>query len=211
MSLQIDAKKKTYFQFVGLYILAMFVFAVLMMSPAKGLTYGIGSYGTCEFGTCSITLTSSTTVVADITPGGSTTCTVAKDEVSVRTGSSTGYTLQVNDADTDTNLLRSGSGAIVAISGTRAAPVSLTANTWGYRVDSIAGFGAGPTTASSNTTVPSVQFAGVPVLGSPDTIAYKTVAAPIAEITPVWYGLCSDTSLPAGSYTDTVVYTAITN
>jgi hypothetical protein len=208
---KIDAKKTTYFRFVGLYILGLLVMGLASIMPAEGLTYGVGSYGTCEFGTCSITLTSSTSVVADITPGGSTTCTVVKDEVTVRTGASTGYTLQLNDADGDTSLQRSGSGSINAIYGTPVSPSTLTANTWGYRVDDVAAFGAGPTAATSNTSIPSSAFAGVPLLGSPDTIKVKTSAAPVAEATPVWYGLCSDTSIPAGSYADTVVYTAITN
>jgi hypothetical protein len=211
MNVQIDAKKKTYFRFVGLYILGVLAVVFMSISPTHGLGYGKGSYGTCQFGSCSITLSTSGTVTPNITPGSSTTCTVASDQVSVQTGASTGYTLQVNDSDTDTNLNRSGGGTIAATSGTRSSPATLAANKWGYRVDSIAGFGAGPTTPVSNVSSPSVQFAGVPALGSPDTIATTSSAATVAQITPVWYGVCSDTSIPSGVYTDTVVYTALTN
>ncbi len=211
MNQSVDTNKNPFLRVLFLYVFGLIIVGIISVLPVHGLPYGIGAYGTCQFGSCSITLTSSTTLAADITPGGSTTCTVVKDDVSVRTGASTGYTLQVNDNDTDTSLNRSGGGSIAATSGTRMSPATLTANTWGYRVDGIAGFGAGPTTAVSNAAIPSVQFAGVPVSGSPHVIAIKTSAASVAEITPVWYGLCSDTSIPAGSYSDTVVYTAITN
>jgi hypothetical protein len=29
--------------------------------------------------------------------------------------------------------------------------------------------------------------------------------------TTVWYGVCADSSVPAGSYTTTITYTAVTN
>lgn len=211
MKLRLDAKKRTYFSFLGLYILGVLLITMAVMSPARGLPYGIGAYGTCQFGSCSITLTSSVSLSADITPSGAATCTVVKDDVSVRTGSSTGYTLQVSDSDTDTGLNKSGGGTIAATTGTRTAPSTLTANKWGYRIDNLAGFGAGPTSAASNVSIPAVQFAGMPVLGSADLIATKASAASVAEVTPVWYGLCLNTSIPTGSYTDTVIYTAITN
>jgi hypothetical protein len=211
MKFSIDARKSTYFRFLGFYIVSLVIIALAVMMPVHGLTFGSGSYGTCQFGSCSITLTTSSSISADITPGSSTTCTIVKDTVSVDTGASTGYALQVNDANSDTSLNRSGGGSITAISGTPTSPATLTANTWGYRIDSLSGFGAGPTSAVSNTSVPSVQFAGVPASGSPVTIATKSSATSGAEITSVWYGLCSDTSIPAGSYSDTVLYTALTN
>ncbi len=211
MIFQIDAKKKTYFRFVGLYVLGVLTIVFMAISPTQGIGYGKGLYGTCQFGTCSITLSTSGTITPNITPGVSTTCTVVSDQVSVQTGASTGYTLQVSDSDSDTSLNRSGGGAITAISGTRSSPATLSSSKWGYRVDSIAGFGAGPTSAVSNVSVPSVQFAGIPALGSPDTVATTSSAAPVAQITPVWYGVCTDPSVPSGAYTDTVTYTALTN
>ena len=207
----VDVHHSTFIRIVGMYIVGVLLLLFAGSLQADAVLYGRGSYGTCQFGTCTITLTSSTTIAANVTPGGSTTCTVVKDEVSVRTGSSSGYSLQVNDADADTALNRSGGGAIAAVSGSRSSPVTLTANKWGYRVDGIAGFGAGPTTAASNVTVPALSFSAVPAFGSSDVIAIKTSAANVAEITPVWYGLCSNTSIPTGSYGNTVVYTAITN
>ena len=211
MNARVPIRRTSIVRFIGVYIIGVLSVGLFSLVPAQALPYGIGSYGTCEFGSCSITLTSSTTISANITPSGSTTCTVVKDTVSVRTGSSTGYTLQVNDADADTKLNRSGSGSINPTSGTRAAPTVLTANSWGYRVDGFAGFGAGPTSAVSNASIPSLQFAGMPALDSSDIIASKASAASVAEITPVWYGVCSDTTIPAGAYTDTVIYTALTN
>lgn len=206
-----NEQKSTFFRFLGIYVICLFAFAFVTITTAQGLSYGRGAYGTCQFSTCSITLTSSTSVAANITPGGSTTCTVASDNVTVRTGSSTGYSLTLSDADTDTSLNRSGGGSITTISATPASPTVLGANTWGFRIDGVAGFGAGPTTTLSNGSVPAQTYAGMQALGSADTIKVRTSAAPVAELTEVWYGICSNTTIPAGSYTNTVVYTAITN
>ncbi|MGV9001597.1 MAG: hypothetical protein ACOH18_01415 [Candidatus Saccharimonadaceae bacterium] len=208
---RISEQKSTFFRFLGLYIASILAIAFAMMTSAQGLPYGKGAYGKCQFSSCSITLTSSTSLAANVTPGGSTTCTVANDDVTVRTGSSTGYTLTVSDSDTTTSLDRSGGGSITTVSGTPASPTTLSANKWGYRVDGLAGFGAGPTSAVSNAAVPSEGYAAMPILGSPDTLKIKTSAATVAETTKVWYGICSNTSIPAGSYTNTVVYTAIIN
>jgi len=104
------------------------------------------------------------------------------------------------------------SGSIAAASGTAASPVTLGMNKWGYRVDSLAGFGAGPTSSQNNGSVPSVSFAGVPASNqSPTQVASTSGPANPAATTTVWYGLCADSSVPSGGYSVTVTYTAVTN
>ena len=203
--------RKLTFISISVALSALLLAIVSLAVSVEALPYGRGAYGTCQFGSCSITLTSSTAIAATITPGGGTTCSVVKDNVSVRTGASTGYTLQVSDANADTNLLRSGGGTIAAVAGTKASPAQLAANKWGYRVDGVGGFGAGPTSAVTNSAVPMQQYAGMPVLASPDTLITSASAASTAVVTPVWYGICSNTSIPAGAYSNTIMYTAITN
>jgi hypothetical protein len=175
-------------------------------------TYSSGTYSSCQYNTCGISLTSNGTVSVNVLPTSSGSCTIQSDSVAVMTDSSTGYTLTLNDTDTSNQMSGSNGGIINPGSGTNASPAVLTANTWGYRVDSNGGFGAGPTTAASNVGIPSSTFAAVPLSSAtPDTIASSTVAADPAVTTPVWYGLCADTTIPSGTYSDNVTYTAVVN
>lgn len=156
-----------------------------------------------------ISITSSGTVDADVTPSGAGAQTIASDTVTVNTNDTGGYTLQIADSDA-TNALSSGSNTIAASSGTPAAPIVQAANTWGYRVDGAASFGAGTTEAQSSQAIGSDTFAGVPVSGSPDTIK-TTSAVANDDVTTVWYGVAVDNTQATGSYTDQVTYTAVVN
>ena len=178
---------------------------------ASGLNYSAGTYGTCTYGSCSISLATSGAVTADITPvGGATRCTVSSHTVTATTDSSTGYTVTLTD--TDTSSVLTGASSITASAGTPAAPTILGANTWGYRIDGIAGFGAGPTTALTNVIIPSLAFAGVPLSsGTPSLVRTTSSADTSAVDTPVWYGVCVNSSLQSGSYTDSITYTALIN
>lgn len=178
---------------------------------AQAINYGAGTYGTCTYGTCNISLTTSGSIAVNVTPAaGATRCTVSSDSVTASTDSSTGYTVTLTDTDTTNNL--SGPTSIAATSGTPAAPIVLAANTWGFRVDSVAGFGAGPTSAATNATVPTVKFAAVPLSsGTAATIRTTSSADSSTVSTPVWFGVCANTSLQSGSYTDSVTYTAVIN
>lgn len=173
--------------------------------------YGGGNYGNCDYGTCTITLNSGGTTNIDIIPTASSTCTVQSDTASVLTDSGSGYTLTMATSTTDNSLIGS-SSSIAASSGTLASPGTLAANTWGYRVDGIGGFGTGPTSAQTNGSTPSLSFAGVPTSNQPGaTIASSSSPANPAEDTTIWYGVCANSTLQAGTYTGTVVYSAVVN
>lgn len=176
-------------------------------------TYGSGTYGTCEYNSCGITVGSSPSVTLNVTPAaGSTKCSVASNEVQVTTDSSTGYTLSMGDTDTNTALSNGGAGTIASTTGTSTTPATLSANKWGYRVDGIGGFGAGPTSAVSSSTVPVLKFAGLPSSSAaPNTIATKASAADPYVSTFVWYGLCVNSATLSGAYSDSVTYTAVVN
>jgi hypothetical protein len=156
-----------------------------------------------------ISVTSSGTVTANVTPTSSGAQTIAEDTVAVSTNNTTGYTLQVSDSDTTTTLV-SGSNSIPAASGTVGSPVAQTVNTWGFRVDGLGGFGAGPTSAQSSAAIGSIKFAGMPASTSPVTIKTTSTTA-ASDQTSVWYGVAANTSQPAGSYSGQVTYTATAN
>ncbi len=205
------AKVRTNYLTLAVAILVTVITWALLAHPAAGMNYSAGTYGTCQYGSCGISLTTSGSLSADVTPAaGSTKCTVNNDIVTVTTDSSTGYTVTLTDTDTTNTLV--GPTTIAASSATPASPAVLTANTWGYRVDSIAGFGAGPTSSASSGAIPSETYAGVPISsGTPGTIRTTSVADTGTVNTSVWYGVCASSSLASGSYTDNVTYTAVTN
>jgi hypothetical protein len=173
--------------------------------------YGGSNYGACDYGSCTITLSSSGSTAVDVIPASTGKCTVHSDTASVLTDSTTGYSLSMT-TNTTNNALVGTSTNISASSGTSASPIALAMNTWGYRVDGLSSFGAGPTTSQSNGTVPSVFFAGVPASNQTAVqIASSSSAANPAVNTTVWYGVCANATLPSGTYTTTVTYTAVTN
>jgi hypothetical protein len=156
-----------------------------------------------------ISVTSSGTVSADVTPTVSGAQTTSSDTVSVTTNDSAGYTLKLEDADATTTLA-SGGNTITATSGTPASPVALTAGKWGWRIDSLAGFGSGPTSPLSSGVIGAVTYAAMPASGSPTTLK-TTAATASADTTTVWYSVAANATQPTGVYTDTVTYTALAN
>lgn len=156
-----------------------------------------------------ISITSVSPVDLAITPTAAGAATNGSDTVTVSTNRTTGYNLQLADADA-TNTLVNGGNTLAAASGTFASPAALGVNTWGFRVDGAGTFGAGPTTSQTNAASLTGTWAAVPVSGSPVTL--KTTAVPaVGSVTTVWYGAMVDLSKPEGTYTDTVTYTATTN
>jgi hypothetical protein len=154
--------------------------------------------------------TSNGTVTANVTPTGAGAQTIASDTLTVSTNNTAGYTLQIADSDATTTLT-SGSDTIPASSGSQGTPVAQSANTWGYRVDGLGGFGAGPTSGQSSAAISgTIKFAGMPANSSPNTI--KTTATTASnDTTTVWYGVAANTSQPTGTYSDTITYTATAN
>jgi hypothetical protein len=155
-------------------------------------------------------LTTNGTVNINALPTGSGVQTVQSDTVTVSTNDSAGYTLQLAETGAGSTLV-SGGNNIAASTGTQTTPVIMAANTWGYRVDTVGGFGAGPTTAASNAAISgTIKFAAVPATGSPNTLATTAGTASNATTT-VWYGVAVNTTQPSGTYTNSVTYTATAN
>jgi hypothetical protein len=154
--------------------------------------------------------TSNGTVTANVTPTGAGAQTIASDTLTVSTNDSLGYTLQIADTDATTTLT-SGANTIAASPGTQAVPLAQAANAWGYRVDSVGGFGAGPTSGQNSAAISgTIKFAGMPANSSPNTLK-ATATTASNDTTTVWYGVTANTTQPTGTYSDSVTYTATAN
>jgi len=154
-------------------------------------------------------LSSNGTVNVNVTPTGSGAQTIASDTVTVSTNDSSGYTLQLAETSA-ASALTSGGNTVPASSGTQATPVAMAANTWGYRVDGLGGFGAGPTSSASSQAIGATKFAAVPATASPNTL--KTTAGTASnDTTTVWYGVAANTSQATGTYTNSITYTVTAN
>jgi hypothetical protein len=195
----------------SIVLFGLSVLAVTSGTLLSALPYGSGDYGTCTYDTCGINVLTSTTVNLPVTPTTGGVNSTAEDEVSVTTDATTGYTLTLLDFDTDTDLDSAGDSMAASI-GTQASPITLALNTWGYRVDGVAGFGAGPTSAQNSDASALYTFAGVPASNqTAHTLNTTSVAANPADTTSVWYGVRVDTTKSNGTYTNQVTYTAVTN
>jgi hypothetical protein len=154
-------------------------------------------------------VSSGPSVSLPITPASGGAQTTRSDTVSVSTNNSSGYVLTLQDADATTSLVNGGN-SILAHTGTQAAPTALANNSWGYRVDSVGGFGAGPGASITDASSSAITYAGVPATGAPNTLK-TTATTASSDITTVWYSAKADTTKPNGTYADTVTYTATTN
>lgn len=181
------------------------VFAVVGIGLAPVAMAGNTTTVTATINKTASIATTSGAVAFTINPTSAGSFSSASDTVTAGTNSSTGYQLQISAA---APALTSGANTLAASAGTAASPVTLLKNTWGYRVDGGAGFGAGPTSAQTDQSSLTNNWAGVT---STATTIKSTSAASNADTTTVWYGAGADFSKPNGAYATTVTYTAIAN
>lgn len=189
---------------VGIALVAA-VYAPLAMADTKTTSTTINA----NLGSVISLLSSSGTVNLAVAPTAAGAQTTASDTVTVSTNNALGYRLQLALTGAP-SALASGGNSIPATSGTQAAPVALAANTWGYRVDGVGGFGAGPTSSQSSTALGSTTYAAVPATASPAQLKNTSTTA-TNDTTPVWYSVAVNTGTPSGTYTNSVTYTAVTN
>lgn len=183
--------------------------SVLLPFSAYAATSSTGGTTVNATVASTISLSTNTAVSIGLTPTSGGVVSSGSDTVSVSTNNVNGYTLTLSDTDSNTSLV-SGGNSIAAHVGSQAAPTALAANTWGYRVVGVGGFGAAAYTSETNNSSSNSIWAGVPVLNSANTIKTTNVTA-ASDVTTVYYGVKATTSKPSGTYVDTVTYTAITN
>lgn len=184
---------------------------ILSSMPARAASYGAGAYGGCAYSSaCSISLTTTGTLNISLTPTESSVYSVQKDALTVTTSNPVGYNVTLESGSATSTALASGANELPASSGTPSSPLQLAKNTWGYRLDSQANFGAGPTSSQTNAASSSLSFAGVPPHGASQSIfSSSTNSAADGDPISVWYGVRADASIPAGSYQQTIIYTAV--
>lgn len=194
-----------------LMLITLLVLSPVLPSALFAAPYGTGEYGSCEYGDggCFISVTTTGLVELSLAPASGPVVTIAKDDVTVATNSNTGYELRLESSSATESSLVNGGDEIPATSATAGTPATLSVNEWGYRLDGELGFGAGPTSAVTNQSSSSLTFAGIPLLGAAQLIKTTAVSAPAGDTTAVWYGVHVDVTKPEGTYTQTVVYTAV--
>ena len=200
-----EVKKFELWIFLTLILGVISVFSIMSIVSASTVNTTINSTLSSL-----ISIASTGTVTLNVLPSGSGSQTIGSDTVTVNTNNSAGYTLSIASSS-GSNSLISGANSIPASSGTQASPVVQAANTWGYCVSGVGGFGATcPSVTASNQAIGSNKFAGVPVSGSPNTIITSSVPA-VNATTTVWYAVAANTSQATGTYSATVIYTATAN
>ncbi len=188
------------------------LFFIFISQSVLATPYGRGLYGRCQYETCQISLATNGVVELQITPLEGGAYTIVKDEVAAITSSSKGYNLTIeSDSETD-NTLIGPSVNISPVAANPTTPAQLTANQWGFRIDGLAGFGAGPTEEVVSAPSSSLTFAALPLKNSGAVIRMWPSPAPGPEgdVTEVWYGVRADFDVPEGQYSRTVTYTAVT-
>ena len=135
-----------------------------------------------------------------VTPTPDGTLTSDELAIQVSTDNTTGYTLALSLAGAETSLNDPASGGeIQSTTATMGDPMALAVNTWGWYPGSLANntgnlFSALP----SNSDSYELKKTSSPTSGSGDT-------------TTISFGVNVDTTLPAGSYTNAIVISAVTN
>ena len=184
--------------FVGIgSFLVAFLLGSVLMTPGESSAEDISTLS--NDASLSVALTpEAMNLAVTPTPDG----TLASDEMAIQvsTDNTTGYTLALSLAGAETSLNDPASGGKIQSSiADINSPATLSVNTWGWYPDSLANntgnlFSALP----SNSTPYELKKTSSPTSGSGDT-------------TTISFGVNVDTTLPAGSYTNAIVISAVTN
>ncbi|MBR3135139.1 hypothetical protein IKG54_01045 [Candidatus Saccharibacteria bacterium] len=170
-----------------------------------------------------IQITSADSLGLDVTASPTGQMAIAKDTINVVTNSPNGYKLYVSTSVNDNNIYQGGSSSSASEgyfqpgSGTISSPAKLTQNTWGFALDSSTGdpFSANfanidyystgnPSADSTWAEVP--KYANSSNAKIAETSDYNS---PDGTDLDIFYGINASTTLPTGSYSTEVTYTAI--
>ncbi len=142
------------------------------------------------------------------TPSGS----LSADElnINVNTDNETGYVMSLASANETTDLTDvNTSSSIHSTTATTDNPAVLSANTWGWYPNSLVN---NPGYNNSNPSDSNYQFATIPSYDDPYTLKQTTSAtSDSGDSIPVSIAANVDTSLPAGTYSNIITITTITN
>jgi len=164
----------------------------------------------------SLSVDSQVNLDIETTPTGS--MTVASSPVSVSTTSPNGYKLYLAMKGTSQNLIHTVDATkSLAGSGTFTQPTALTnTGTWGYAIPSGTanikpnGFDDNYATMSSQSIATTATFAVPPLSSAAPQLVTETEHANTSTDTfNVFYGAAADNTVPAGTYQNSVVWTAV--
>ncbi len=162
----------------------------MMQQPAHATPFGQGVFGANNaFGSqTSLSMALGGNVSMALTSGGSTFSGSGSNTVTVTTNDAVGYDLYAYCPGSNTMTLTGGGDTIPASNNSTA--TTLATNTWGY-----------------NTTGSTTNFLGM--LTSPTLIKNASGPYESGDTTTVTYGALTSATKSAGSYTVSVVYTAM--
>lgn len=130
---------------------------------------------------------------------------VGGEEITVTSSTTSGYTLYLSTGTGTENRLyldgQSSAGYISPASSTTTSPTSLGLNQWGFATN------IDTTTAYQNPA----KWAAVPTYGNEVILKQSTAATEANDKTNIVYGAYVNNTIPAGTYSNTVLYTAIAN
>ena len=154
-------------------------------TPALAQPFGVGIFNAnVPFGgQTSLTIATNGNVSITLSPTGSTA--TGSSTVTVTSSDVVGYKLYIR-ALPSTNLT---SGAATIPASSNGSPAALSANTWGYNTDN------------------STNYLGV----TTSDVLLKSATGPFTsgDATAVYYGVKVDYTTKPGSYSDTIMYTAV--
>jgi hypothetical protein len=147
-------------------------------------------------------IASSGKVTINVMPSSAGTLATGVDNVKVSTNGGKGYSLSIRDADTDLALnppagTTSPTPIAASVNAWNASGnvTPLDVDSWGYRVEGSAEFGA-------------VGYVGVTTI---DQVVKSTTADAVDDLTKVTFGVNLTPATSDGTYTDVVTYTAVNN
>lgn len=194
--------------------------AVTNLMPGVSYTFRVAAVNSAGIGVYSATQTSQTLYITvsgaefvnlSVTPTAAGRTSSTSHTITTSTNSSAGYRLLLSTVSSNRSLVK-GLDSIDPLGGNAVSPLTIAANTWGYRVDGLGGFGAGPTSVETDVASSAFTWAGVPGLGSATQIYHQNIpTTTTGQTTRIWYALNSTAAKPSGTYTQTVTYTAISN
>ena len=145
-----------------------------------------------------------------ITPTPSGALSADELNINVNTDNETGYVMSLASANETTDLTDvSTSNSIHSTAATTDNPAVLSANTWGWYPNSLVN---NPGYNNSNPADSNYQFAAIPSYDDLYTLKQtNTATSDSGDNIPVSIAANVDTSLPAGTYSNTITITTITN
>lgn len=171
----------------SLIVLAIAFFSTFLGGEVVASPYGAGKYSADVpyGGQTQLTISTSGNIALNVIPSDAGTLATASGTVTVVSTDVVGYKLYVRSL-TSTDMV---SGAVVIPASANGSPASLAVNTWGYSL-------------SGGSTFTGMTLSDVLIRSA--TQPYTS-----GDITTVTYGVNVNNAKKAGSYSNSVVYTAV--